>query len=952
MYALPVFINKRRMHVCQLEQGNEEKNVYQYIVTNDWNEEAELFRIFENSNLTSFLPGHNSIRFFGGNEVKIEAKSGADATLILNFNITKSKSGGFIFTEGSKAVLNQHNVTLDPRKTKDLAVSSKANNDALSKVEVRFILNYSNKETFANGFKIHLAKPIRNSRSKQRKRRRGVTSEGRTVKQNKRNVHSAIFDFGSEASQIALQTPYQNQGFKPIKIIQNIERHFHEYADHLVSNYAGRAYIQSAEKDTLYSSRILIKKRGTAFDIIEAPQKPSASNSGNILDSDEFLNILTDWETSGDSGEQEVLDVRFIAPNLKIAAIKDFFDQQIFFANPKDNAIDESEELDFTEKKMDLLSLTLNKFIHVICASIRANTNASEKVNLLLTLLVPNVYSHDAVEQIIKHLYLDIQDILDDENFDYNISGFEIQILSESDASFLGMVTDEKLSPQKGERYLVIDGGKGTLDISVIRVNDQRGNQYSSLYRSGFIGAGNVITYAFLETLLGYYLGQDIATIRQFIEEQIIEGSNPREVIRFMELVEKLKVAYSQGYQDNRTTVTRKDIHEVSYTSMKKYPSIQNDRSYLPDLIELIEKDFFVKKKSGLACKFTIKDKWRVIEISVAQIVDKLKQQLIHFKDDKFDKILLAGRAFLFADFKKRIEKELQIFCKQKVDFYSKNPKMVCILGATVDKSMNNGSNLIGLLHVQRDPSLPPLKEESTTTKTLTYIPPQKKGWFRRLRDLFGEETPQDNKVEDFVTQSTRDLTIDKAFFIKNKFGYYDSTFKLYFNGVQYELNELEESRTFHIYFSGTHYWAKTDNDELIKLIPNPRNRRDIDEFTFKSVFPLVKMRTLEQMDFTEIPVSKLIGSVAAFSVDDSTDTLEGNNAIPRAAIDKGLDDDYYDDENDNDKRDDTPKISDKQIDDILDNLEVKDDIESGEENKPDDLDNKKEEDDDDGGFL
>ena len=51
-----------------------------------------------------------------------------------------------------------------------------------------------------------------------------------------------------------------------------------------------------------------------------------------------------------------------------------------------------------------------------------------------------------------------------------------------------------------GEMALVIDCGKGTTDISMLLADDNE--NYSSFFRTGFAGAGNVLLYGFAEDFL------------------------------------------------------------------------------------------------------------------------------------------------------------------------------------------------------------------------------------------------------------------------------------------------------------------------------------------------------------------------------------------------------------------------------------------------------------------
>ena len=69
----------------------------------------------------------------------------------------------------------------------------------------------------------------------------------------------------------------------------------------------------------------------------------------------------------------------------------------------------------------------------------------------------------------------------------------EYETISESDAAFMGyqQTHADAVNLSNGEIALVIDCGKGTTDISMLLADDNE--NYSSFFRTGFAGAGNVL---------------------------------------------------------------------------------------------------------------------------------------------------------------------------------------------------------------------------------------------------------------------------------------------------------------------------------------------------------------------------------------------------------------------------------------------------------------------------
>src|SRR6185436_6130846 len=99
----------------------------------------------------------------------------------------------------------------------------------------------------------------------------------------------------------------------------------------------------------------------------------------------------------------------------------------------------------------------------------------------------------------------------------------EYETISESDAAFMGYQQTHAADVQitNGEMALVIDCGKGTTDISILLADDNE--NYSSFFRTGFAGAGNVLSYGFAEDLLTLLLrtipGNNEISVKDFISK-------------------------------------------------------------------------------------------------------------------------------------------------------------------------------------------------------------------------------------------------------------------------------------------------------------------------------------------------------------------------------------------------------------------------------------------------
>ena len=97
-----------------------------------------------------------------------------------------------------------------------------------------------------------------------------------------------------------------------------------------------------------------------------------------------------------------------------------------------------------------------------------------------------------------------------------------------------------------GEMALVIDCGKGTTDISMLMADDNE--NYSSFFRTGFAGAGNVLAYGFAEDFLTLVLraipGNNEIIVKDFISRHILDQNLTVDVLNFIQWIENQKRKY------------------------------------------------------------------------------------------------------------------------------------------------------------------------------------------------------------------------------------------------------------------------------------------------------------------------------------------------------------------------------------------------------------------------
>ena len=289
-----------------------------------------------------------------------------------------------------------------------------------------------------------------------------------------------------------------------------------------------------------------------------------------------------------------------------------------------------------------------------------------------LYVLMPNVYS---VISIINHLRWIRQDMLDilDKNptLAEKIKAVELSAISESDASLLGAIrviednnqTDEIVEAGK---YIIIDAGKGTLDYSAIKYETDPSPKVYSIYRSGIIGAGNALTYAYLFALLRDYMDMTVSNIpteddlQSFIYENVLGrtsagiskgGGDIANLLKLTEAVERYKIlANSDGRRaDNGIDpLSNKGKHanwrDVEMTTVTNFVN-----KMIPDETRTY------KPLSEGAKQYVTK--------TINQLVDQVYGSLKILKSmdyGKADGVIFAGRGFALPEFKEALKRKLE----------------------------------------------------------------------------------------------------------------------------------------------------------------------------------------------------------------------------------------------------------------------------------------------------
>ena len=471
--------------------------------------------------------------------------------------------------------------------------------------------------------------------------------------------------------------------------------------------------------------------------------------------------------------DHQSFDDLVLLPNLKLIELLNYSinSTDVIFGRKVDadtgaDAIDtnivdhERVSLGTQELRDSILRQILCNFLAVVMY--RRRSNGGRRQCLYFTLLVPNVYYQKKVAKIIDGLYQDF-DILCHRHQDrfacYRC--IEIQIVSESDASYLGVPTEIGSSAaKKGAHVLIIDAGKGTTDFSLLHQVGTNMSHYESIYRSGIPASGHVLTYAFYEALKQHFISIGCGKTFERLIREAFKGQNKEYLLTLIALLEKQKKNYVQ-FKDNKydssLNESAKRVH--NWSSLKSYlDTLNNKKVLLPGTKEIV------------AAKVS-----EMVELLNASIIQYIKKNEI-----KLLKVYLSGRAFRFEPFREAVKgaliKNELITTPEQIVFNSDKAKNACLVGginyATHAQTVNCQSSMLSVptMFAVRNPK------------------------FKRVHNFFGMNKPERAQVDfDFFYKGLRsssltNVEIDICGRTYQKGHNTDTQFCLYFIGDGYLL--------------------------------------------------------------------------------------------------------------------------------------------------------------------
>jgi len=473
-------------------------------------------------------------------------------------------------------------------------------------------------------------------------------------------------DFGSESSQMAVKR-YSND-FNLLEKkpeIENLFRNivsFHK-SNGWVSQNEVVDFYQEEKNTNFYKSLFFLKEQlsGEYEDIDrEVFIKNIADNLKMLVNTKDGFNTLT---------EQKFHQL----PNLKIIHKHEDLLNGISFEIEKDG-------YGIPIKMSEIKQKVYNTILKVMITSflkkefIRYN-NATRFIRLML--LVPNIYDTNDIHYI-QHQLGNIFRELSESEYQGKILAWEVLTISESDASFIGYINKSNIQIEKDKDYIIIDSGKGTTDFSIIRTGKDSIFDLKPIYRNGFSGAGNMITYALFETLLHYI--RETAETKQssikYIKDRVVGVLTSDDLERknnFYTELERLKFNYKGSNMNDqvRSTWDYAKSGDITFKDLIEYGDGINT------LISLL---------SGIE---NAADFYHYVDDACNFIAESTVSYLKLIKDNKKDfncaGIILTGRSFMFKPLvdklKDKLVKELNVDVSRINLLNSNELKDICIKG-------------------------------------------------------------------------------------------------------------------------------------------------------------------------------------------------------------------------------------------------------------------------------
>ena len=487
------------------------------------------------------------------------------------------------------------------------------------------------------------------------------------------DIADVVLDFGSEASQMAIfdQNPMDIDGIQPI---------FEDMKELLLSppnlhltpltSPSNERYVQQDIRDAnLFKSIFYAKTKVDA----EATPIPMLDAVNGILQEDKTLSMMT-TESEAQALQQNGEYIQM--PNVKISG----------FGGVREPRVGGRPISKFRDGFF--YRSTINRFI--LGAFTKVDCDGQPKC-VRLNVLMPNVYTHNDVQSRLKWMKKDIATMLaTNEKLAGCVRCCEVIVVSESDASLLGaldlLTHPDNPRPLAPGKYLIMDAGKGTLDFSIV---EYRNGEVVSRFRSGIIGAGNAMSYAYMLGLLHDFFIENTITqqvrdedLQQWIFSKVLLGDDDSTVDtaklrRLMETVDQYKIAVSNGHPDYTITATAAVSRNTRSSTSFSQLDFETFISYVAQMTE------------GTRFKPLSKNAQKYVDAMSLRIASDVARSLSIAKAQEFSNIrgvFFAGRAFRDKLLKAAIFNRLKAdgIVQQELEYldedhYAFNQKNICL---------------------------------------------------------------------------------------------------------------------------------------------------------------------------------------------------------------------------------------------------------------------------------
>lgn len=711
--------------------------------------------------------GSCEILSFLNMRLKAVSDDGTDKDCFLTFDkFSKKESGEYVLSfVGNKEDQQQRNIA--PVEIDELQVSVRDSHlklDCLSNKEQNFLLNLRI-EIVIDGNTFFSSMQI-------------------AVVENT-NLETFVLDYGSEAAQMMRLFGQMNT----CSILNLVE---------LAKNHEYKQYKENKNTDFhQYDTNELFKN----FFYCEKEHTGITQLSDGEASKLHFVSLKSEDEL--------LLATADMMPNLKISLLGNYAEQN----NP----------LLYRKRYIAVLLL----FIRTGLASL-INHNPNELLGIRINLLIPNVMGQKQCQVLLNEASKALETMRGryyPENYYFEFSTF-----SESEASFLGYLNrEETLRFRKltGPVFLVVDAGKGTLDYSVIAEDGTTKGAFRSLYQSGFVGSGHVITYAMFDHLSALLCGfENTSGRREFIHRLLFDATSDQSGrLRLIEELERLKKQDSDPVQDKSNCEALKSFYRNGYEGITP--------ASLADNLKKITKG-------------SLGDRFGIINASCQRVCDKMIAEL-ELYGIQYDCIILSGRAFLYKMFYDMFCFRLQEYHavkKEMILFWEDHAKDACLYGTLEsNKIINMNCGMNGVPGIR---TLGRIGDVTDDSKLMGFLQSLGKK-LNSSRDAFiGQLTNEQFSLDEHFLTNGYDLELT-------------DDDRLIINGQIYEADKAIPNQALNFYFNGNGFLLRTKHQVMeldTKRFRNPLEK----DLLFESLFPFTEKCKVNDIPvFTIKPIDEIL---------------------------------------------------------------------------------------------